>query len=264
MGVRHSRRISNLQELKVYRTDLHVHTVLSPCAEIEMIPPLIVETAIELGIQLIGITDHNASGNIAAVQKAAQGTNLIVLPGMEIQTREDVHVLCLFDTLLQIQNFQCLVDANLPAIKNKPDYFGQQLVVDELGDFISLEERLLITSTFLSIDEVWAEVDKLDGIIIPAHINRKVNGLIEILGFVPPEIPIPALEISKHITPNQAIELFPQIKQYPLIQSGDVHRLSDFLGSTYLTLEQPTIAEIRLAMKQEAGRSCKIIPYQEK
>ena len=260
MGIRDSRRINPVEALLTYRSDLHVHTVLSPCAEIEMIPPLIVSEAVSNGINLIAITDHNASDNIEAVQKAAEGSNLTVLPGMELQTREEVHILCLFDTIDQIKKLQQLINEKLPKQKNKPDFFGEQLVVDYTGDFIRREDQLLITSANLSITETYNFVNKLGGIIIPAHINRKTNGLIENLGFVPNDIPVIALEISRHITPKMAVEKFPQIVGYPLIQSGDVHRLEDFIGTTYFNIKSPTIEEIRLAIKGYEGRSVTIIP----
>jgi 3',5'-nucleoside bisphosphate phosphatase len=124
--------------LKTYRAELHVHTVLSPCAQVEMIPPLIVRSALENHINLIAITDHNHTANIAAVQKAAAGQlGLVVLPGMEIQTREEVHILCLFDSLEQAHSLQAFVDQKLPYINNNADFFGEQFVVDETGDFIS-------------------------------------------------------------------------------------------------------------------------------
>ena len=122
--------------MRTHVAELHVHTVLSPCAEVEMIPPFIVRTAVERGIHLIAVTDHNASANVAAVQQAAHGTNLTVLPGMELQTREEVHLLCLFDTLEQLAAWQATVDANLPDLENNIDYFGEQFVVDHTGDFI--------------------------------------------------------------------------------------------------------------------------------
>ncbi len=100
--------------MKQFRADLHVHTVLSPCAEVEMIPPLIVQQALEQKIDLIAITDHNASANVRAVQKAAEGTRLTVLPGMEVQSREDVHLLTIFETLDALNTWQAEVDAALP------------------------------------------------------------------------------------------------------------------------------------------------------
>ena len=119
-----------------FRCDLHLHTVLSPCAEVEMIPPLIVRRALELGLDLIAITDHNATHNIEAVQRAAAGTPLIVWPGMEVQTREEVHLLCLFDDNAAAFAWQQRVDAALPPRLNDAEHFGGQFVVDETGEFI--------------------------------------------------------------------------------------------------------------------------------
>lgn len=246
--------------MKKYRADLHVHTVLSPCAEIEMLPPLIVSEAKVRGIDLIAITDHNASANISAVQKAALGSGLTVLPGMELQTKEEVHVLCLFDTMNQIMEFQRLVDLKLPPINNRPDFFGEQLVVDENGDFIRKEDQLLITSTSFSLNESYHCVNEIGGLLIPAHVNRKANGLLEILGFVPDDIPFLALELSRHITPKEAKEKFPQITSFELIQNGDVHRLSEFIGTTIFEIESPSITEIKLALRKEANRSYIVNP----
>lgn len=225
-----------------------------------MIPPLIVETALEMGISLIAITDHNSSANIRSVQKAAENTSLVVLPGMELQTREDIHSLCLFDKLEQIEALQRIVDETLPNIQNQPDHFGEQFVIDETGDFIRTESRLLITSSSLSINQAFDVVNKLGGLFIPAHINRKTFGLIESLGFIPPDIPFPALEISRHITVEQAKSQIPSIGKIPVIQNGDVHRLSEFLGSLYLNLENPTVAEIRLALETVYDRTMEVRP----
>ena len=242
-----------------YRADLHVHTVLSPCAEIEMLPPLIVQEALDRGIQVIAITDHNATANIRAVQQAASGTNLIVLPGMELQTREEVHVLCLFDTLEQVYALQATVDACLPAIANDPDHFGVQLVVDSAGEFLSQEERLLLTSVDISLGQAFTLVKQLGGLFIPAHVNRKAFGLIEVLGFLPDDLPVELLEISRHLKPVDVPQKFPQIAGIPLIQNGDVHRLDEFLGVNHFHIVSPTIAEIRLSIQNLDGRNMSIL-----
>ena len=223
-----------------------------------MIPPLIVEYALEAGLDLIAITDHNSTANIAAVQKAAEGTTLIVLPGMELQTREDVHSICLFDTLEQAIRFQSIVSAALPSKTNQPDFFGEQFIVDETGEFIKREEQLLITAASLSLNEAFKEVTDLGGLFIPAHINRKTFGLIETLGFVPFDIPFRALEISRHITPEIARTTLMGVGQIPFIQNGDVHRLSEFLGTLHLQMESPCIAEIQMALRRENGRNYQI------
>jgi 3',5'-nucleoside bisphosphate phosphatase len=244
--------------LKTYWAELHIHTVLSPCGDVEMIPPLIVETALKHSINLIAITDHNASDNVPAVIKAAEGLDLVVLPGMELQTQEDVHTLCLFDTIDQLDTFQSLVDENLPEIKNNVEYFGEQFVVDYSGEFVRRKEQLLITATRLSFEKAFQAVTDLGGLFIPAHVNRQVFGLLYHLGFVPPDLAIEALELSRHITPDQARLEFPQIHGYPLIQSGDVHYLDDFLGFNQFNIEEPTIAEIKMALKGEKGRQFSI------
>jgi len=244
--------------VKSLRAELHVHTVLSPCADVEMIPPLIVRQAIDRGIQIIAVTDHNATANIEAVQKAARDTGLFVFPGMEVQTVEEVHSLCLFDTLEQAEAWQAVVARSLPAIENQPEHFGEQFVVDETGDFIRRENQLLLTSCTLSIDDAFQNVTELGGLFIPAHVNRKAFGLLEILGFVLPEIPFPALEISRHITPEQARERFHQLLTYPLLQNGDAHFLNDISGFIRFEIEAPSISEISHALKNELSRTFRL------
>jgi len=235
--------------------DLHVHTVLSPCADVEMIPPLIVQGAIEKNLDLIAITDHNASANVRAVQKAAEGTNLAVLPGMEVQSREDVHLLTLFETPDVLDRWQSQVDASLPNLPNDANFFGEQFVVDETGEFIRNEPRLLLNSTDFSIDEIFERVDALGGIVIPAHVERTSYGLFPSLGLISDEWHVLALEISRRTTPEKVALTFPATRKYPLIQSGDVHRLDEFLGTTIFTINSPTLMEIRMAFNNIDGRS---------
>lgn len=224
-----------------------------------MIPPFIVQQAIDQGINLIAITDHNASENVGSVIKAAEGKNLTVLPGMELQTVEEVHVICLFDTIEQVTQLQQVVNHHLPDIPNNIDYFGEQFIVDHTGEFIQRKEQLLITSTNLSFEQAEQSVHNLGGLFIPAHVNRQAFGLIYHLGFVPPDAVVDALEISRHISPVEALKEFPQIDGFPLIQNGDVHYLDGFLGINQFLIEEPTISEIKLALNSENGRTIDII-----
>lgn len=243
-----------------YLAELHIHTVVSPCAGIEMIPPLIVQEALNRHINLIAITDHNSTANISAVQKAARDTGLTVLPGMELQTREEVHLLCLFDTLAQSAAWRELVQAHMPPLENNIEFFGEQFVVDETGEFIRRETQLLLTSANLSLQEAVTEVTQLGGLAIPAHVNRQAFSLIANLGFIPPDLPFAALEISRHLSPAEARNKFPQLRLYPLIQNGDVHYLDDFLGVNRFYMAAPTISELKLALQNQAGRSLTIEP----
>ena len=238
--------------------NLHVHTVLSACAAVEMIPPLIVREALAQGIDLIAITDHNASANVPAVQEAAAGSGLVVLPGMELQTYEEVHVLCLFDSLAQLEAWQEVVDAHLPQQENTPEILGEQFVVDQTGDFVRRESRLLATATGIRLKDAVTEVVRRGGLAIPAHVDRPLFSLLANLGFVPPDLPVDALEISPHTTPSAACSRFPQLAGYPLIQSGDAHHLGDLGTATVFTMAAPTISEIRLALRGQEGRSFRI------
>ena len=226
-----------------------------------MIPPLIVSEALSKGIHLIAISDHNATANVNAVMKAALGSNLTVLPGIEIQTKEEVHVLCLFDTLEQLEHTQTYVTENIPALKNDPNIFGEQFVVDETGEFIRREEQLLITSVNISIEELFTFINKVGGLAIPAHVDRSAFGLLANLGFVPSGIQVEALEISRNLNPADIPTKFPQLSGFPIIQGGDASRLNEILGANLFTINEPTLAEIVMALRKENGRSVDVRPW---
>jgi 3',5'-nucleoside bisphosphate phosphatase len=247
-----------MSALTRFRAELHVHTVLSPCAEVEMIPPLIVQQALENHIDLIAITDHNTTANVGAVMKAAEGTGLTVMPGMELQTVEEVHSLCIFPDLESALEFQKIVDSALPPLQNAPEHFGEQFIVDESGDFIRREDRLLIVSTNLSLTEAWESVSALGRLFIPAHVNRKAFGLIENLGFIPEDIPLKAVEISRHLNSHLAVKSYPQLDGYTLLKGGDAHRLDELLGANTFVVESRTLNELKLALSHLDGREITI------
>lgn len=234
--------------------DLHVHTVLSPCAEVEMIPPFIVAQAKKLGLGCIAVTDHNSAENAEAMVEAGKAVDLIVLPGMEVQTREEVHLVCLFDTVEQDMAWQEKVYAHLPPLLNRPEAFGAQFVVDAEGEFVRENERLLLASVDWSVDRVVSEVRALDGLCVPAHVDRPSNSLLANLGFVPSELEFEALEVTHRVKPEEAKKRFPQLSEYTLIISGDAHRLSEMQCRTMVKVREVNTAELRMAFKGEEGR----------
>jgi PHP family Zn ribbon phosphoesterase len=234
--------------------DLHLHTVLSPCAEVEMIPPLIVRRAQELGLEIIAVTDHNAAHNAAAVIEAAAGSGLTVLPGMEVQSREEVHLVCLFDAVEQVLAWQAQVDAALPDRENDEDFFGAQFVVDARGDYLYTEKRLLSAATALSVEEVVAGVRALGGIVLAAHVDRPSYSLIANLGFVPPGLGIAGLELTRGADPAEVARRLPQTAGYGLVVSGDAHRLEEMTARTMFKVQEPTVAELALALAGQDGR----------
>jgi PHP family Zn ribbon phosphoesterase len=240
--------------LRFFLADLHIHTVLSACAEIEMMPEFILERAQQLGLGLIAVTDHNSAENVAAMLAVAEGTGVTVLPGMEVQTREEVHLLCLFDTLEQVTRCQEDVYAHLPPLKNKEDVFGVQVVISAEGD-LGYNQRLLLTSTSFSVEEVVQRVHDLSGLCIPAHVDRPAYSIIANLGFIPPDLGIVGVEISHLVSLKEAQGQFPQLERYSLVAGSDAHRLKDMAARTTFKMAEATVAEIALALAGEGERA---------
>ena len=240
--------------LRYFLADLHIHTVLSACAEGEMLPEFIVKRAQEVGLHMIAITDHNAAENVAAVLAAAQEVDMALFPGMEVQTREEVHLLCLFDTLEQVALWQEEVYAHLPPLKNREDVLGTQVVLDASGEVAGSNDRLLLTSTFFSVEEVVRRVRERGGLCIPAHVDRPAFSIIANLGFIPSELGFTGVEISHLIGPQDARARFPELERYTLVANSDAHRLKEIGGRTTFRIAEPTIAELSLALAGREGR----------
>ncbi len=238
--------------------DLHLHTVASACAEVEMIPPLIVRQAVSLGLDLIAVTDHHSVENVEAVQQAGRPHGIAVLPGMEVQSREEVHVVCLFETLDQARSWQDMIWARLPSLPNREEFFGPQYVVDAEGLYVRTNERLLQTSTDLGFDELIALADQWRVLIIPAHVDRPTNSLFANLGFIPKGVCLTGAEISGRITADEARQRFPELKGLGLVQSGDAHRLSEMINRLSLTVASRTVPELRMALLGKEGRHAAI------
>ncbi len=247
--------------MRVYRADLHIHTVLSACAEVEMIPPLIVEEALYKGLNVIAITDHNATGNALAVMRAAEGTGLTVLPGMELQTREEVDLLCIFDTADAIEGWQRVVDGWILPLENDPERFGPQYIVDAEGDLVAEEPRLLQAPTTVGLEEAARRVRELGGLAIPAHIDRPSNGLLAVLGIWPPELDVEAAEVSYNVRPSQARREFRSLPEnVSLISNSDAHWL-EWIAKVITIFELegvPTVFELRQALLEREGRSASV------
>lgn len=207
--------------------DLHVHTALSPCGGEEMRPPEILLTAERRGLAIIGITDHSTAGNAAAMLGAAQAFAVEVMVGLELESAEGVHVLALFDTAEAALTMGEIIAAHLPLACNRANIFGEQQLLDEWGRLVGVDERLLVAATDLSIERLAQETVACGGLFVPAHVDRKANGLFTALGFLPPRLPFDWLEITPHITRTEACARWPQLRGQPLVQSSDAHYLAD-------------------------------------
>jgi PHP family Zn ribbon phosphoesterase len=244
--------------LKLFKADLHIHTVLSGCAETEMIPSLILWQAERQGLNLIAITDHNACHNAEAVMEAAVGTDIHVLPGMELQSREEVHILCLFDSVEPCKEWQAKVFQKLSPLTNKEDFFGTQYVVNAEGEWLWTEERLLAQSADMALEEIVAQVASLGGMAIPAHVDRPSFSLLSNLGLIPKTLSVECLEVTPHFKGQRDFQQWPQLKDWCLIVNGDAHRLVEIQNRTQFKMACPEIKEMTLAFKGQEGRQVKV------
>jgi len=237
---------------------MHIHTCLSPCGDWGMSPKKIIEKSLEKNLDIIGICDHNSAENVEAVIKAGYGKGIHVLPGMEICSREEVHILSVFETTQQALLMQEYVYENLPG-KNSPERFGYQIVADEKDEVSGENERLLIGATTLKLKEIVDKIQFLNGLSIAAHIDRPAFGIISQLGFIPPDLALDGVEISWRIEPYEAMKQIPDIKRFPLITSSDAH-FPDDIGRaiTRFFMAEPTIDEIRLALSGKNQRRTEV------
>ncbi|MDD3598775.1 MAG: PHP domain-containing protein [Bacillota bacterium] len=241
--------------VRAFAADLHVHTYLSPCAAREMSPQAIVGRCLELGLDIIAPADHNSAANVEAVASAAAGTGLVVICGMEVCTKEEVHVLTLLPDARAMAEWESKVASSRAPGTNVPAIFGEQWVFSpQTGDIVQ-ETSLLAAPTSLSLDEVVYGVGALGGICVPCHVDRRAFSILAQLGFVPEHLDIPALEISRIITGDEARTAFPGICGRTLVSFSDAHFLNEIgLGCSLFGIEEPTFDEIALALRGEAGR----------
>lgn len=209
------------------RCDLHIHSCLSPCADLLMTPGNIIRQAVNQGLDYIAITDHNSAGNIEVAIELARKSGLKLIPAMEVETREEVHLLCYFSCLDALLAWEDVVCQHLPDLENDEELFGYQLLTDLSDDYIAKESRLLALATSLSLSETLEQVTNLGGIVIPAHVDRPVNSVLGQLGFVPSDGRIQAIEISRNAKLAGFLRTHPQLSHFGYVQGSDSHYLQE-------------------------------------
>jgi hypothetical protein len=208
--------------------DLHIHSALSPCGDSDMTPNNIINMACLKSLDAIAVTDHNSAENVEAVMKLGLSKGIVVVPGMEVQSREEAHLLCYFASLEGVLDFQKKIYDNLPG-KNRPDFFGEQLVMDEEDRITGYNDRLLIGSVDFPVERIVNMVTSLKGRVVPAHVDKKTYSIISNLGFIPPGLDIKSLEVSRPGSIAGFYRQYGHLKGYRIIHSSDAHRLEDIL-----------------------------------
>ncbi|MFP4362716.1 MAG: PHP domain-containing protein [Spirochaetia bacterium] len=225
-----------------FQADIHIHTCLSPCADLEMSPSEIADTAKTAGLDMLGIADHNSVRNLPAHQEACSRKNIIPIFGIEVATQEEAHILCIFPDLKAAEEFGDFLYSYIPDIENDPERFGDQVVVDVDENVLDFEEKYLGSAAELSIDALFEEVTMRRGLFIPAHIDKPVFSIPSQLGFLP-DMAYSAVEMTRP-APNGV--KYP----YPIICNSDSHYLED-IGTRRFSInsQSPGFWELTEALK---------------
>ncbi len=242
--------------LSSYWVDLHLHTVLSPCAELEMGAPEIVSAYRGAGVSLCAVTDHNDIANAPAIREAAAG-DPAVLTGMEIQTAEDIHVVVIFPDDESAVEYRKWLWLSLPDRENDPSIFGYQLVIDHENNILGERDTLLVQGVGYSVDEVASEAWRMGAVVIAAHLDRPSFSYESVLGRVPDDFPCHALELSPAVSHSAFAEWRERYPDRVFVRSSDAHRLSEISRDrcTVMRLAAPSFSEVRMALGGMEGRS---------
>lgn len=220
--------------------DLHIHSCLSPCGCEDMTPNNIVNMSVIKGLDVISLCDHNCTANIKALSKAAQKAGILFIPGIEINTAEEVHILGLFENTENACAFGDKVYLALPDFPNNEDFFGRQLMMDENDIVTGKAEKLLISALPFSLDECVRMIREHGGAAVPAHINKGANSILNNLGFLPQNLNFTALEVFQNMPADAA-----DLSGYRILYSSDAHFLEDISErKNYIEAEEKTISEI--------------------
>lgn len=245
--------------MRWFKADLHVHSVLSPCGDLDMSPARIIKDAKEKKIDIIGITDHNSTLHAQSMMELGKKEGITVFPGAEITTQEEVHCLTFFENIETTKVFQQFIDNHTVEIKNKPERFGEQLVVNEQEEIVDSIDCLLIVGLNATINEVEHEVHKLGGIFIPAHVDRSSTSIYSQMGFIPGDLKIDAIEFSSAASEESLLEKRPELQNYCLITNSDAHYQHQLGESpTAYYLEEASFAEWKMALQGLKGRKVKV------
>lgn len=220
--------------------DMHIHSALSPCGDNDMTPNNIVNMSIIKGLDIIAVTDHNSCGNVESVMKVADG-KILVVPGMEIETSEEIHVVSYFPDLESALKTEAVVKENLPFIENNTEIYGNQYFMDENDEITGEEKSLLVSATTLDLYSVIRLVKDNGGVPVPAHIDRSSYSVLSNLGFLPEDLGVSAIEI----TPRRRKLLEDDYQKYNILSNSDAHYLENISECEfYMELIDKSIKEV--------------------
>ncbi|WP_300685843.1 PHP domain-containing protein [Acutalibacter sp. 1XD8-36] len=225
--------------MSAYPYDFHIHSCLSPCGDNDMTPNNIVGMAAISGLEIIAITDHNTCRNAPAVLKAAEEAGITAIPGMELCTSEEAHIVCLFETLEGAMEFDRYIYDNMPHIKNKPEIFGEQRILNENDGLIGTIDDLLLVASYIGADEVKDLCEKYGGTAFPAHVDRDSYSLTAALGSIPPEGGYTFAEVTREVDLAEVAGMYPELRSMGIVRDSDSHYLDTLATSVPHSMELP-------------------------
>jgi 3',5'-nucleoside bisphosphate phosphatase len=241
--------------VKTLRADLHIHSVLSPCADLEMSPTRIIDYAVRRKLDMIAITDHNSTLQCKLIRKLGREAGVEVLYGAEINTREELHCLVFFENDDILDAFQVYIEEHITRIQNNPKLLGYQVLVDEHEMITGEVDYSLHAALDVGIDQLADKVHSLGGLVIPSHIDRPRNSLTSQLGMIPEGLKVEAYELSKITSRELFYSRHPEVAELTLIRNSDAHS-PDQIGEvfTLYRMEKASLGELQMALAGVEGR----------
>ncbi|MBR2715972.1 MAG: PHP domain-containing protein [Ruminococcus sp.] len=235
-----------------YYYDLHMHSCLSPCGDIDMTPNNIVGMSKLLGLDVIALTDHNTVLNCEAVSKVAKENGLCFIPGMELTTMEEIHVVCLFPDYEKALKFNDYVKEHQMQFKNRTDIYGRQVIMNENDEEIGEVDNLLILATDISVMNIKDIVTSFGGVCYPAHINRDSMSIISSLGEIPPECDFKTAEVSSSGDIEKLKAAHPILSDMLIVRDSDAHYLQNMKeAENFFELSELSVKAVLEKLKNE-------------
>lgn len=237
-----------------YFYDLHIHSCLSPCGDMDMTPNNIVNMAKLLGHDVIALTDHNTSLNCEAAMKAGENAGIVVIPGMELTTSEDIHAVCLFPTLEKALAWSSYVDEHRIKIKNKSEIYGRQVIMDENDEETGEIEHLLLPASDISIMSAHRLVGDFGGVCYPAHIDRDSLSILSVLGEIDEYCGFSTAEFADKSKVPELKAQHPILNSMNIITNSDAHYLENMKeAENFLELPELTRENIIRFLDKQKG-----------
>lgn len=221
--------------------DLHIHSALSPCADNDMTPSNIAGFRLLSGADVISLCDHNSALNTPFIKKVCEEYKIGFIPGIEVNTAEEIHILCYFSDVDAALEMGEIIYSSLPDIKADSDIWGEQLIIDESDEVVGRVEKLLTVASSLDVYEVKSECERLGGIVVPAHVDRDSYSVLSVLGFMPDDLKFSAIEMTNPEKYRNFVERKMLPENVEILNSSDAHNLASLINENLHSIDEDSV-----------------------